>query len=240
MRRDQITAERLAALNAGAEARVLTECLAVDFAQLMGRVAPEVEAERLRAKADAGIVARMQLAGEMLRGLGALRLTELAGSPSDTVRGWVAFAQMEAGLGFEALLTRALPFADDPHFGVREWAWMALRPALITDLEGALTALLPLTQSTRENLRRFACEISRPRGVWCAHLKALKDQPERGFALLEPLKADPSRYVQDSVANWLNDAAKSRPDTVKALLARWAKAPCKATDYICKRAARSL
>jgi 3-methyladenine DNA glycosylase AlkC len=61
--------------------------------------------------------------------------------------------------------------------------------------------LQPWVHDADENIRRFACELTRPKGVWCAPIRALQAQPERALHLLEPLRADTSRYVQNSVAN---------------------------------------
>lgn len=89
---------------------------------------------------------------------------------------------------------------------VRGWACFAVVEA---DLDVA---------DVLARMRLFAGEALRSRGVWAAHIPALKSDPGRATPVLKPLRADPSRYVQDSVANWINDAAKSKPD--------WARPVC--------------
>jgi 3-methyladenine DNA glycosylase AlkC len=132
-------------------------------------------------------------------------------------------------------------FAADSHFGVREVAWMACRAHIAAHLEVSIEILSTWAKSEDENLRRFASEATRPRGVWCAHLQALKEQPALALPILEVLHADPSRYVQNSVGNWLNDAAKSQADFVRELCATWqAQSPTKETSYIIKKALRSI
>ena len=132
------------------------------------------------------------------------------------------------------------PFADDSHFGVREIAWMAARPMIANDIESAVAFLVQWTGSKSENLRRFASEATRPRGVWCAHIPALKENPKLGVSIIEPLKEDTSKYVKDSVGNWLNDAAKTVPDFVRTLCHRWSSIPSSHTQYIIKKAMRNL
>ncbi len=243
--RAAIPAEVLRQLNRGElETASLSEGLAIDFQKLLSCVAPELSrAEVRRVSADLGITARMATAGEVLRErYGLAGYDRLAGHPSDTVRGWAAYLLASAPeLTLRQRLQRIRPLADDPHFGVREWAWLALRPHVAADITTAIQLLTPWTAKPADNLRRYAVEISRPRGVWCAHLAELKQQPERGLPVLEPLRADPARYVQDSVANWLNDAGKSQPDWVRSVCATWlsAEAP-PATQRICQRALRNL
>ncbi|NMK48741.1 HEAT repeat domain-containing protein [Achromobacter sp. Bel] len=241
-----ISAARLAQLNAGAPATTLTECLAVDFAALMQAVAPEVGAEALaqmRAQAATGISKRMAVAARLLGDyVGPQSDAQFRTHESDTVRGWACFmVGAQPDLPLQARLDRIRPLADDAHFGVREWAWLALRPRLADDLEASVQALRPWTQDPSERVRRFASESLRPRGVWCAHIAALKSDPAIALPLLEPLRADPAAYVQDSVANWLNDASKDQPAWVRAVCARWlAGKPAAATERICKRALRSI
>ncbi|WP_225029104.1 DNA alkylation repair protein [Xinfangfangia pollutisoli] len=239
--------ERRARLNAGTvEAATLTECLAVDFAALMRNVLPEIgpgALAQLQGGAATGISRRMSLAAQLIRQeLGDAAQHRLARHPSDTVRGWACFMIGTAGtMPLSDRLAAIRPYADDRHFGVREWSWMAVRPHLAADLEGALALLARWTPDPSERVRRFACEALRPRGVWCAHIAALRAAPQPGLAILEPLRADPSGYVQNSVGNWLNDAAKDHPGWVQALCARWsAESPTPATARICTRALRSF
>lgn len=229
--------DHLAALNAGtAQTRTLSEGLAMDFAALMRAAFPGVAAEGL----TGGIVARMALAGRRLAE-GGVEPATLAAHPSDTVRGWACFALAAPPMPLAGRLAAIRPFADDAHFGVREWAWLALRPHLAAELPVALALLADWVQDPSDRIRRFASESTRPRGVWCAHLTALRADPAPGLALIEPLRADPAPYVQESVANWLNDAAKDHPAAIRALADRWrAESPSPATARILKRGLRSV
>ncbi|MGU3576775.1 HEAT repeat domain-containing protein [Brucellaceae bacterium C25G] len=241
-----ITPQRLEALNHGAEATNLTECLAVDFSILARSVLADLSEQahtQIAAQAKTGIAQRMRFMGSfILNQLGDTAIESLSEHTSDTVRGWACFM---IGQLPDLLLPERLkaiqPLADDHHFGVREWAWMAIRADLALDIPQAVDLLKNWAFSPSENIRRFATESIRPRGVWCQHISILKQQPEIALPLLELLKADPSIYVQDSVANWLNDASKDRADWVQALCESWlTKQPVPATQRICKRAMRSI
>ncbi|MBY0112621.1 MAG: DNA alkylation repair protein [Phycisphaerales bacterium] len=240
--------------------RTLVELLAVDFDRLFAAVVPKAPKSALEALAAAGervvkkkgqpatprmgIVGRMELAGVLLARHAGARLEALSGHPSDTVRGWCAYALTRRDskpLALQAQLKAIRPFADDSHSGVREWAWMAARPAIAAELGQAIERLEPWTTDPSPNIRRFATEATRPRGVWCAHIEELKAKPALGLSLLEPLRADPTKYVQDSVSNWLNDAAKHDEKWVRSLTKRWLeKDPGGATRRICTRALRSV
>jgi 3-methyladenine DNA glycosylase AlkC len=225
----------------------LVEILALDMATLISAALPGAPdaAKALRAAASAatGIVQRMELGGRLLaQHADANALKALAAHTSDTVRGWTAYALVRhRAATLKARTAAARPFADDAHSGVREWAWMALRPAIAEAPEAAVALLAPWSLEPSANLRRFASEATRPRGVWCAHIHALRNAPHIALPILEPLKSDPSRYVQDSVANWLNDASKDAPDWVQTLCARWQReSPTPETERTCTRALRTL
>jgi 3-methyladenine DNA glycosylase AlkC len=246
-RRADIPADVLAQLNAGTlESRTLAEGLAIDFATLLVTAVPDVPADYLqmvREPMEKGITRRMELVGGiLLRHFGVERLEEVAKHPSDTVRGWACYliGQLPK-LKLKARLDLIRPLADDPHFGVREWAWLAVRPHLAANVPHAVKLLTPWTAAPSPFVRRFAVESMRPRGVWCSHIDALKQNPDLGLPLLDPLNADPEQYVQDSVANWLNDAAKTQPVWVTAVCQRWRReSDSEHTVRITRRAVRSI
>lgn len=191
-----------------------------------------------------GITQRMALAGRLLAEHDPNSINALATHTSDTVRGWAAYALMRgdhAPRSLSAKLAAIKPFAADEHSGVREWAWMAVRPAIEVEPTRAIELLTAWTTSRDANVRRFASEATRPRGVWCSHIPLLRQDPSLGLPVLEPLRADPSRYVQNSVANWLNDASKDAPPFVRSVTKRWhQESRNPATAYIIRRATRTL
>jgi len=252
----QIPPEVLQALNAGQIPTVnLNEFLALDLPLLVRCVARDIglepQAERLQ-----DTCAMLTAFAPVKRHLHVARalydLTEprpdrdriahaLATHASDVARNWAAQWIAFSSLPLARKLDSAWRFAADPHFGVREMAWMAVRDEVVGDVDTAVRLLQPWSVHPDANIRRFASEATRPRGVWCAQSDTLKREPWRGLPLLEPLRSDTSRYVQNSVANWLNDAAKTQPDWVREVCGRWSRGRVTpATQYIVRRAQRSI
>lgn len=253
----EVPANVLRELEAGRlETANLVESLAVNQFVLAENVLPELglRSALVAAQAMRGTLKKttiVQVISLMGRALASQATTAsdrkevlrlLANHPSDMVRNWGAATVGEIShASWQARLSAIKPFADDTHFGVREIAWMAVRPNVGADLEAALVGLMPWAESPRENLRRFASELTRPRGVWCKHLDELKVNPGLALPLLEMLRSDSSKYVRDSVGNWLNDAAKSQPAWVKSVCRRWRQESATTeTEAILKRAMRSL
>ncbi|MDM5248006.1 DNA alkylation repair protein [Lysinibacillus sp. G4S2] len=160
---------------------------------------------------------------------------------SDSVRCWAAFMNKNNDYSLEEKLLYIRPFAADHHFGVREIAWMSIREDLSANIENSVDLLAEWAKSEDENIRRFSLESIRPRGVWTKHIERLKEEPQIVLPILHLLKSDSSKYVQDSVGNWLNDASKTQPEWVKNLCDEWQKeSPTKATERIIKKAQRTI
>ncbi|CAH8771052.1 DNA alkylation repair protein [Paenibacillus dendritiformis] len=236
----------------------LTEWLAVDHEKLLGQIVrehglePELEAimsplarlgERKMMTVIPAVAAGWLDLMERVSAQDRARIFgELAGHRSDSVRCWAAYViGLDQRLRLEDKLAGIRPFAADSHFGVREIAWMAVREPIARELQAAIGLLGDWAQDADANVRRFAIEATRPRGVWAKHIAALKQDPALGLPLLEAVKSDPVKYVQDSVGNWLNDAAKTNPEWVLRLCDDWLEASdTKATRRIAARATRSI
>lgn len=257
MRMADIPPEILKQLNAGEiETATLVEWLAIDQRVLLRTLFADAELakhrttleERAAASAELGILQRMKAMGDALfEVLHQHKKREavferLITHRSDVVRGWAVYSVgADASLDLTDRLTRVKRFAADSHMGVREFSWMTIRSFVAADLARGLKLLTPWVKDRDFAVRRCAVEATRPRGVWCAHIDALKDDPAPGLVLLEPVRSDDADYVRKSVANWLNDASKSTPDWVRATCARWKKeSRTKETEIIVKRALRTL
>lgn len=199
----------LAALNAGeAESATLIEGLAIDFRVLLTAVAPSIPAEDIALfPVELGITKRMAAAGALLlQHGGAQSFEHWRQHKSDTVRGFAAYLLAAIpDMPLQERLEKIRPLADDPHFGVREWAWLALRPHIAADIHQAIALLTPWVYDESPYIRRFAVESTRPKGVWCMHIKVLRENPHLGLPLLEPLHNETVKYVKDSVRNWKRD-----------------------------------
>jgi 3-methyladenine DNA glycosylase AlkC len=252
----EIPADVLTGLNSGKLATVnLTEWLAIDQQHLLINILADLQRKKYIAAVTEQVAQlKKQTVNTINETIGATLLaqalankdntllTALANHPADMARCWAAYmVGSNAALSLDKKLTAIQPFVADAHFGVREISWLAVRPTIAGDIEKAIGLLTKLTANRDANIRRFASEATRPRGVWCSHIDALKQHPALGLPILEPLKNDAARYVQDSVGNWLNDAAKSQPQFVTGLCKRWQQeSTTKETAYIIKKALRSL
>ena len=253
-----IPLEVLSLLNAGRIETVnLTEWLAVDHSQLVKSVFPALGIDKNIIEELVCQINQQKKPSTMntIKLIGALLYEKYANTDlyeplfkqisthlSDSVRCYACYlVALHTKIPLEDKLHKLKPLVADSHFGVREIIWMALRPEMSEHLDFSIAFLSHWAESEDENIRRFSTEALRPRGVWCAHIEALKEKPEQYLPILDKLKSDKAKYVQDSVGNWLNDASKTRPDFVTALCERWEReSPTKETKYIVKKALRTI
>ncbi len=256
-RRGDIPQDVLKALSEGRiESISLAEWYAIDYRVLLRTVLPHVgladqveRADVLYEKyAEEKGITRIKSVGGLLHDITKGRsdrddiFERLVAHTSDAVRAWVAWmVAADSDVSLDERLDTAKRFATDRAISVRENAWDSFRRHVIADLDRGLDLLESWAHDPDENIRRCAVEGTRPRGVTTVHIPALKKDPDLALHLLEPVRSDPSRYVQNAVANWLNDASKDAPDWVAALTDRWSEESTTAeTVYIVNRALRTL
>ena len=253
-----IPSEVLSLLNTGSIETVnLTEWLAIDHSMLVKSVFPTLGIDKniieelvnqINHQRKPSTMNTIKLIGTLLyekyvnTDLYEPLFDQLCNHLSDSVRCYACYlVALHTDMPLKDKLQKLKPLVADSHFGVREVIWMALRPEMSKDLDFSIDFLSVWAENEDENIRRFSTEALRPRGVWCAHIEALKEKPELYLPILDKLKSDSAKYVQDSVGNWLNDASKTRPDFVTALCERWEKeSPTQETKYIVKKALRTL
>ncbi len=207
--------------------------MAADVSILFARAFPFAE-ERSHEISDMKLISALRKGAEILIEMRAeVNVYSALSETSDTVRGWQALSiGARPELCLSQKMNLLIPFAEDPHFAVREWAWLAVRDEIVRSPEAALPVLYEYTAFDSAFVRRFACEASRPRSVWGRHIARFKSQPEICERFLEPLWEDDSTYVQKSLGNWINDAAATRPEWAKAY------AESRRTAYRCAGANR--
>lgn len=118
-------------------------------------------------------------------------------------------------------------------------AEFAIRPFLLRYPDQTLAVLSRWSLDPSEHVRRLVSEGTRPMLPWGKRLDQFLKNPEKTFYLLDQLKNDPSRYVQKSVANHLNDHSKNHPEWVISKLKAW-KVQSPETDWIIRHASRTL
>ena len=115
----------------------------------------------------------------------------------------------------------------------------AVRPFLLKYGERMMAQMLKWSLHESHKVRRLASEGSRPRLPWAMGIPFLKENPEVVLPILENLKNDSSEWVRRSVANNLNDIAKSHPNLVIETAKRWKNISAE-TDAIIKHGSRTL
>lgn len=123
----------------------------------------------------------------------------------------------------------------------RHWSCeFAVRPYLEDHLDLTRSYLRRWARHEHEDVRRLASEGTRPRLPWGPKVQALVDDPGIGIELLEVLRHDPSETVRRSVANHLNDVARTAPGRVVEITRRWSAESPAADPRMIRHALRGL
>jgi len=115
-----------------------------------------------------------------------------------------------------------------------------VRPYLVRYPDKTLSKMLEWAQSDNKHVRRLASEGGRPRLPWAQKLDQFIQDPSPLLPILNLLKDDPSKYVQKSVANCLNDILKDNPEIGKNEIEAWCPSPTRQRSWIIKHALRNL
>ncbi|MEM9076007.1 MAG: DNA alkylation repair protein [Bacteroidota bacterium] len=115
-----------------------------------------------------------------------------------------------------------------------------IRPFLQKEQDRTLDVLLKWSEDSNKHVRRLTSEGVRPRLPWANKLNAFIENPKPILPILDNPKDDPSKYVQKSVANCLNDILKDNLEIGRNIIEFWAKDADKERKWIIKHALRNL
>jgi 3-methyladenine DNA glycosylase AlkC len=117
----------------------------------------------------------------------------------------------------------------------------AIRPFIEADLQKTLAVLNKWSKNPNKHVRRLSSEGCRPRLPWAKKLDVFIENPQPIIPILNSLKDDPSKYVQKSVANCLNDILKDNPEIGMKIIESWNDEVLgKERKWIIKHALRNL
>ncbi|MEW9922123.1 hypothetical protein AB2B41_21155 [Marimonas sp. MJW-29] len=206
--------------------------LAAEYAAAVpGFDGPRFEREALSGFAERGLLERMEWMADCLEGQLAADFPTMAEQleaamparldPSLTDNDFGRFIHAMPGIlavrhGLEEHRERALDliYEATQRFSMEFY----VRPFLNRWPEETLARMAVWVGDENYHVRRLVSEGTRPRLPWA---KAVSLSPDQTVPLLDRLHADPTRYVTRSVANHLNDLAKTEPELVCNLLRDW-------------------
>ncbi|HAH51541.1 MAG TPA: 3-methyladenine DNA glycosylase [Balneola sp.] len=116
----------------------------------------------------------------------------------------------------------------------------AIRPFIEKFPEQTMARMRVWSLDSNKHIRRLSSEGGRPRLPWATKLQMFIDDPNPLFPILDNLKDDPSKYVQKSVANCLNDILKDNPKVAKRIIEKWITDATIERIWIIKHALRNL
>lgn len=97
----------------------------------------------------------------------------------------------------------------------------SIRPFLENETVKTLSQIKQWSKNKNKHVRRLSSEGIRPRLPWAPKLDIFIKDPSPIIPILNNLKDDPSKYVQKSVANCINDILKDNLEIGKEIINSW-------------------
>lgn len=138
------------------------------------------------------------------------------------------------GLDHYKISTRALA-----EITKRNTSEYAIRPYIEKYPDKTIKQMLAWSKDRNFHFRRLASEGGRPRLPWASKLDQFIHDPSPLLPILDSLKSDPTKFVQKSVGNCINDILKDNYAIGMDLLFSWSKESTTETKWIIKHALRN-